>query len=114
MGYRNPSELVMIFIFNAKVSFFENLVKKIDSSWEFLENIFGFLYLFLKLSSTLPHKGKMLWCSYFKSFIKLTNFFRCGNFLKKLNFVSTPWKIIILLGNSVEDHIWVIQIHLSG
>ena len=33
MGYRNPSEQVMIFIFYAKVSFFENLVKRLDSSW---------------------------------------------------------------------------------
>ena len=33
--------------------------------------------------------------------IKLANFCRCGNFIKKLNFVSTPWKIIIPLENSV-------------
>ena len=44
---------------------------------------------------TLPHKGKMLWCSYFRSFIKLTNFSRTGNFIEKLNFISTPWKIKI-------------------
>ena len=30
---------------------------------EFLEKIFGFLYLSLKLSLTLHHKGKMLWLS---------------------------------------------------
>ena len=41
-------------------------------------------------------------------------FSRCGNFIKKLNFASTPWKIIIPLGNSVGNHIWVIQIHLGG
>ena len=40
-------------------------------------------------------------------------FSRCGNFVKKLNFVSTPWKVIIPLGNSVGDHIWVIQIHMG-
>ena len=54
-----------------------------------------------------PPQGKMLWCSYFKSFIKSTNFSSCGNVIKKLNLVSTPWKIIIPLGNSVGDHIWV-------
>ena len=43
----------------------------------------------------LPQKGKMLWCPYFRSFIKLTNFSRTGNFIEKLNFVSTPWKIKI-------------------
>ena len=62
----------------------------------------------------------MLWCSYFRSFIKSTNFSRMGNFVEKFNFVNTSWKIIILLGNSVGDHIWVIQIqiynlaHLGG
>ena len=30
-----------------------------------------------------------------------------------MNFVSTPWKVIITLGNSVGDHIWVIQIHMG-
>ena len=39
---------------------------------------------------------------------------RCGNFVKKWNFVCTPWKIIIALGNSVGDHIWVIQIHMGA
>ena len=34
-------------------------------------------------------------------------------FCQKLNFVSTPWKVIIPLGNSVGDHIWVIQIHMG-
>ena len=85
----------MIFIFYAKVSFFENLVKSLDSSWEFLEKIFGFHCLSLKLSLTLPHKRKMLWCSYFRSFIKSINLDSCGNFIEKLKFVSTPLKIII-------------------
>ena len=62
----------------------------------------------------------MLWCSYFRSFIKLTNFLRMGNFVEKINFISTSWKIIIPLGNSVGDHIWSIQTqiynlaHLGG
>ena len=66
-----------------------------------------------KIKFDPPPQGKMLWCSYFRSFIKLTNFSRTGNFIKKLNFVSTPWKIIIPLGNSVgaiyglQKCIWV-------
>ena len=82
--------------------------------YPFCRQIFGFPYLSLKLSLTLPHKEKMLWCSYFKSLIKLANFSRCGNFVKKLNLVSSPWKIIVPLGNSVGDHIWITQIHLGG
>ena len=31
----------------------------------------------------------MLWCSYFRSFIKSTNFLRMGNFVEKFNFLST-------------------------
>ena len=53
---------------------------------------------------TLPHKGKMIWCSYFRSFIKLTNFSRCKKFHQKLNFVSTPWKIIIPLAHHPPYH----------
>ena len=90
---------------DAKVSFFDNSVKKIDIGWS-LEKIFGFHCLSLKLSLTCPHKGKMLWCSYFRSLIKSANFSRCRNFIKKLNFVGTPWKIIIPLGNSVGAHIY--------
>ena len=94
---------------------------KIFSTLTFFQNLymysillFGFSYLFLKLSFTLPHKEKMLWCSYFRFFIKLINFSRCGNFVKKFNFAGTPWKIEIPLENSVGDDIWVIQIHLGG
>ena len=32
---------------------------------------------------------------------------------KNWNFVTTPWKIILPQGNTVGDHIWVIQIHLG-
>ena len=46
--------------------------------------------------------------------IKSVNFSRCGNFIENLNFVSTPRKIIIPKGNSVGDHMWVIQIHLGA
>ena len=86
-GYRKPSGWVMIFLFTPK-SFFDNFVKKIDISW-------SFHYLSLKLSLTFHHKGKMLSCSYFSSFIRSINLDRCGNFIENFNFVSTPWKIII-------------------
>ena len=43
----------------------------------------------------------MFWCLYFRYFIKSTIFFEIWKFHQKLNFVSTPWKIIISLGNSV-------------
>ena len=113
-----PSQRVSQGVFDtpsdAKVSFFENLVKKFDSSSSSQKKIFGFLYLSLKLSLTLLHKGKMLWCSYFRSLIKSAIFSRCRNFIKKMNFVSTPCKIIIPLGNSVGDHIRVIEICLGG
>ena len=74
MGHTNPSGWVIIF-FYTKVTIFENLVKKVDSDLSLIK-IFSFLYLSLKLSLTLPHKGKMLWCSYFRSFIKSAIFFR--------------------------------------
>ena len=45
---------------DAKVSFFDNLLKKLDSGSSSQKKIFGFLYLSLKLSLTLPIKGKML------------------------------------------------------
>ena len=80
---------------------FWQFVEKLDSGSSSQKKIFGFLYLFLKLSLTLPHKEKLLWCSYFRSYIKSINFSRNGFFVKKFNFVSTPWKIIIPLGNSV-------------
>ena len=56
----------------------------------------------------------MLRCSCFRSFIKSGNVSRTGNFIKKCNFVSMPWKIIIPLANSVGDPMWVIQMHLMG
>ena len=72
--------------------------------YPFGRQIFGFPYLSLKLSLTLPHKGKMLWCSYFRSFIKSINLDRCGNLIEKFNFVSTPWKIIIPLTHHPPYH----------
>ena len=54
-----------------------------------------------KINFDPPPQWKMLLFSYFRSFIKLINFSRSGNFIKKFYFVSTPWKIIIPLGNSV-------------
>ena len=82
---------------DAKVSFFDNLLKKLDSGSSSQKKIW-FSIPIPKIKFDLPHKGKMLWCSYFRSLIKSANFSRCRNFIKKLNFVSTPWKIIIPLG----------------
>ena len=78
---------------NAKVSFFDNLQKKNLTAAEVLRKIFRFLYLSLKFSLTLPHKGKMLWCSYFLSFIKSIIFSRCRNFIKKLNLLVPLGKL---------------------
>ena len=66
--------------------------------------MFGFPYLSLKLSLTLPNKEKMLWCSYFRSFIKSINLDRCGNFIEKFNFVSTPSKSIIPIAHHPPYH----------
>ena len=66
--------------------------------------MFGFHYLSLKVSLTLPNKEKMLWCSYFRSFIKYINLDRCGNLIKKINFVSTSWKIIIPIAHHPPYH----------
>ena len=41
---------------------------------------FGFPYLSLKLSLTLPHKGKVLWCLHFRSFLKSTIFSQIWKF----------------------------------
>ena len=97
----------------AKVSFFDNLLKKLDSSSSSQKNIWFSVPIPKIKFVTLPHKGKMLWCSYFKSLIKSVNFSRCGNFIEKLNFVSPPGKITIPLGSSVGDHIRVKEINLG-
>ena len=52
------SDVPVIPCSDAKVSFFKNLLKKPGSGSSSQKKIFGFLYLFLKLSLTLPHKGK--------------------------------------------------------
>ena len=83
---------------------FQQFGEKTWQRLEFLEKIFGFQYLSLKLSLTLPQKGKMLWCSYYRSFIKSINLDRCGNFIKKFNFVSTPLKIIIPIAHHPPYH----------
>ena len=57
--------------------------------YPFSRKIFGFPYLSLKLSLTLPNKEKMLWCSYFKPFIKLANFSRLENFIPTHSCYST-------------------------
>ena len=70
----------------------------------FVRNNIWFSVLSLKLSLTLPHKGKMLCCSHFRSFIRLINLDRCGNLIENFNFVSTPWKIIIPLAHHPPYH----------
>ena len=80
MGYTNAFGWVVIFFVRKK--------------------IFGFSYLSLNLSLTLLHKEKVLWSSYFRFFIKSMNFSGSGNFFKKINCFSTPWKITIPLGNT--------------
>ena len=67
-----------------------------EKTWqwlEFLEKIFHFRYLSQKLSLILPQKGKMLWCSYFWSFIKLTIFSRMEWICSLQN-----WILLVLLG----------------
>ena len=85
----------MIFFFLHQSIIFLTIWWKNLTVARILEKIFGFSYLSLKLSSALPQKGIMLWYSYFRSFIKLTNFSRTGNFVDKLNFISSLWKIKI-------------------
>ena len=53
---------------------------------------------------TLHHKGKMLWWSYFRSSTQSINLDRCGNFIEKFNFVSTPSKIIIPIAHHPPYH----------
>ena len=79
--------------FTPKCHFLTISWKKLDSGWSSQKKIFGFPYLSLKLSLTLFHKGKMLWCSYFRSFTKSKNISRTGNFIKKFNFVALLGKL---------------------
>ena len=96
-------------LFYPKVKIFENLMKNLRVAGVLRINIW-FSVPVPKIKFDPPPQGK----SAFKFFLKLTNFCNCGNFVKKLNFVSTPWKIIIPLGSSVGDHQWVIQVYLGG
>ena len=60
------------------------------------------IWLFIpvpKIKFDPPPHGKNALVLIFYVFHKINNFFsRYGNFVKKLNFVSTPWKVIIPLG----------------
>ena len=60
-----------------------------------------------KIKFDPPSQGKN---ALVKSFIKSAIFSRCG----KWNFASTPFKITIPLGNSVGDHMKVIEIYWVG
>ena len=68
-----------------------------------------------KIKFDPPPQGKSALVFIFKVFPQIDNFFPDMEILTKNgNLFSTPWKIIIPLGNSMGDHIWVIQIHLGG
>ena len=91
--------------------FFDNFVEKTSLQLDFSEKNIWLSLPIPRVRFDLPHKEKMLWCSYIRSFIKLTMFSDLEISPKKL--ISTPWKVIIPLGNSVEDPMRVIQMHLG-
>ena len=74
MCYTNPFEWVMIFFFTPKDNFSDNLGKNLTVAGVLRINIWFSLPI-PKIKFGFPNKGKMLWCSYFKSFIKLTMIF---------------------------------------
>ena len=108
MGVQHPHDTPS----DTKASFFDNLLKNLTVAPVFRKNIWISIPI-PEIKFDPPPQGKMLWCSYFRSLIKSANFSRCGNFIGKLNFVSTLWKTIIPPGNSVGDHIRVTYIHLG-
>ena len=70
-----------------------------------------------KIKFDPPPQGKSALVLIIKVFPQIDNIGNIAKMeilMKKGNLFSTPWKIIIPLGNSVWDHIWVIQIHLGG
>ena len=66
-----------------------------------------------KIKFDPPHKEKCFGVHILGPLLN-QQFFSDLEILKKIDFVSTPWKIIIPLGNSVGDPIWVTQMHLGG
>ena len=88
----------MIFLFEPKCHFLTIWWKNLTAAGV-LSKYIWFSIPVPKISLTLPHKGKMLWCSNFRFFIKLINLDRCGNLIEKFYFVSIPWKIIIPKAN---------------
>ena len=93
----------MIFLLFTKVSFFDNLVKNLTVAEVLRKNIWFSLPV-PKIKFDPPPQGKMLWCSYFRSFIKSINLDRCGNLIEKFNFVSTASKIIIPIAHHPPYH----------
>ena len=72
---------------------------------EFLEKNIWFSIPVHKIKFHPPPQGKNALVFIFKSFIKSANFSRCGNFIKKFNFVSTPSKIIIPTAHHPPYHL---------
>ena len=58
-----------------------------------------------KIKFNPPPQGKNALVLIFEGFDKINNFFPDVEISLKLNFVSTPWKIIIPPWNHVGDHI---------
>ena len=85
MGYTNPSEWVMILLFTPKCHFLRIWWKSLMAAGILRINIW-FSVPVLKIKFDPPHKGKVLWCSYFKSFIKSTIFFQNWKFCQSDNF----------------------------
>ena len=96
-------------------SFFDNPVKKNLTAARVLRINIWLSIPVPKIKFDPPPQGKNALVFIFKVFPQIDNFFPDVEiFSKNGNLFSTPWKIIIPLGNSVGDYIRVIQIHLGG
>ena len=96
-------------------SFFDNPVKKNLTAAGVLRINIWLSIPVPKIKFDPPQQGKSALVSIILDLSSNQQFFPDVEILSKnVNLFSTPWKIIIPLGNSVGDHIWVIQIHLGG
>ena len=69
MGHTNPSDSVMIFFFAPKCHFLTIWWKNLTVAGVLGKNTY-FSIPVHKIQFDPPHKGKVLWCLFFKSFIK--------------------------------------------
>ena len=114
MGYTNASRWVMI-LFHTKMSFFDNFVKKNLTAAGVIRKYIWFSLPIPKIKLDPPPQGK-------KCFgVHILGPSLNGQFFPELQILSENLillvllgKIIIPLGNSVGDPIWVIQMHLGG